>query len=183
MPRLAQPRLPSSTVSGVSTPGVVRHISPFSAALNALGLERTVARATDAPDAQAVLETFRISETFRWLRRWAVVAVIAIVTPLTVVDAWANDMPVFHHVAVPLAVAIIVPAWVVELSGVRWPRIALIAATVLPNVWLTLIGHNTTNYLWLPLLVAWVGFAAIDVTPARVPATDPVMECADPFQA
>jgi signal transduction histidine kinase len=143
----------------VSTPGVVRHISPFSAALNALGLERTVARATDAPDAQAVLETFRISETFRWLRRWAVVAVIAIVTPLTVVDAWANDMPVFHHVAVPLAVAIIVPAWVVELSGVRWPRIALIAATVLPNVWLTLIGHNTTNYLWLPLLVAWVGFA------------------------
>src|SRR5437588_11623831 len=68
-------------------------------------------------------------------------------------------MPAFHHVAVPIAVAIIVPAWVVELSGLRWPRLALVAATVLPNVWLTLIGHDSTNYLWLPLLVAWVAFA------------------------
>src|SRR5215472_2200103 len=102
--RLAQPRLSGSTVSGVSTPGAVRHMSPFAAALSALGFEQTPARAPDAPDAQAVLETFRSSETFRWLRRWAVVAVIAIVAPLTVVDAWANEMPDFHHVAVPLAV-------------------------------------------------------------------------------
>jgi hypothetical protein len=57
-------------------------------------------------------------------------------------------MPAFHHVAVPLAVAIIVPAWVLELSGLRWPRLALVAATVLPNVWLTLMGHDSTNYLW-----------------------------------
>jgi signal transduction histidine kinase len=48
-------------------------------------------------------------------------------------------------------------AWIVELSGVRWPRPALIAAVVLPNVWLTLIGHTSTNYLFLSLLVAWVG--------------------------
>jgi len=26
-------------------------------------------------------------------------------------------------------------------------------------VWLTLIGHDSTNYLWLPLLVVWVAFA------------------------
>jgi signal transduction histidine kinase len=93
------------------------------------------------------------------MRRWAVVAVVAIVTPLTVVQAYADNMPEFHHVAVPIAVAIIVPAWVIELSGVHWPKYGLIAATVLPNVWLTFIGHNTTNYLWLPMLVAWVGFA------------------------
>ena len=48
---------------------------------------------------------------------------------------------------------------VAELSGLRWPRIVLIGATVLPNVWLTVVGHNSTNYLWLPLLVAWVAFA------------------------
>jgi hypothetical protein len=128
----------------VSAPGAVRHISPFAAALSALGFEHAAALGT--VDAQAaVLATFRNSETFRWLRRWAVLAVIAIVTPLTIVDAWANEMPLFHRAAVPLAVAIIVPAWVIELSGVRWPRVALIAATVLPNVWLTLIGHNTTK--------------------------------------
>jgi signal transduction histidine kinase len=142
----------------VSTPGAVRHVAPLAAALSALGFERS--QTPGAAEAQAdVLASFRGSETFRWLRRWAVVSVVAIVAPLTVLDAFANEMPVFHHVAVPLAIAIIVPAWVIELSGVRWPRIALIAATVLPNVWLTLIGHNTANYLWLPLLVAWVGFA------------------------
>jgi signal transduction histidine kinase len=68
-------------------------------------------------------------------------------------------MPEFHRVAAPLALAVIVPAWVVELSGVRWPKLALIAATVLPNVWLTLIGHVSANYLWLLLLVGWVAFA------------------------
>jgi len=102
---------------------------------------------------------FAASETFQWLRRWAVVAVVAIVTPITVITAYADQMPAFHHLAVPIAVAIIVPAWVVELSGLRWPRLALVAATVLPNVWLTLIGHDSTNYLWLPLLVSWVAFA------------------------
>src|SRR5262249_38275364 len=67
-------------------------------------------------------------------------------------------MPEFHHVAVPIAAAVIVPAWVLELSGFRWPRLALIAATVLPNVWLTLVGHVGTNYFWLVLLLAWGGF-------------------------
>src|SRR5262252_2541064 len=130
-------REPRGTVSRVSTPGAVRHIAPFAAALSALGFERK--RAPGATDHQIdALASFRSSETFRWLRRWAVLSVIAIVTPLTVIDAFANEMLVFHHLAVPLAIAIIVPAWVIELSGVRWPRIALIAATVLPNVWLTL---------------------------------------------
>jgi signal transduction histidine kinase len=112
-----------------------------------------------AGNQDAALAEFAASDTFRWLRRWAVVAVVAIVAPLTVVQAFADNMPEFHHVAVPIATAIIVPAWIIELSGVHWSKYALIAATVLPNVWLTVIGHNTTNYLWLPMLVAWVGFA------------------------
>jgi signal transduction histidine kinase len=40
-----------------------------------------------------------------------------------------------------------------------WPRPALIAAIVLPNLWLTLIGHTEANYLFLSLLVGWVTFA------------------------
>ena len=126
--------------------------------LNAFGFEQAELPAVAGDHASAVA-MFAGSETFRWLRRWAVVAVVAIVTPITVAAAFASQMPEFHHVAVPIAVAIIVPAWVLELSGVGWPRSALIAATVLPNVWLTLIGHVSTNYLWLLLLVPWVTFA------------------------
>lgn len=131
---------------------------PVFAFLSALGFQNV--ESSDLPGEQAAVSAmFAASETFRWLRRWAVVAVVAIVTPITVVTAFADQMPALHHLAVPIAVAIIVPAWVVELSGLRWPRLTLVAATVLPNVWLTLIGHDSTNYLWLPLLVAWVAFA------------------------
>jgi len=98
-----------------------------------------------------------VSETFRWLRR-AVAVAVPILAVNTIFTAYADDMPVFHHVAVLPAVAVIVVAWMVELSGVRWPRLALIAAVVLPNVWLTLIGHDVDNYLFLGLLVAWIGF-------------------------
>jgi hypothetical protein len=34
------------------------------------------------------------------------------------------------------------------------PRLALIAAIIVPNLWLTIIGHTETNYLFLALLVA-----------------------------
>ena len=122
--------------------------------LSALGFEKV-----EAPGAAGAPAAFASSEIFRWLRRWTVVAVVAIVTPITVLAAYADQMPEFHHGAVPIAVAVIVPAWVLELSGVRWPKLALIAATVLPNVWLTLIGHISTNYLWLLFLVPWVAFA------------------------
>ena len=146
----------------MSAPGAARHVPPLGELLSTLGFARDeVPGAAGSP--AAVLTAFVGSETFRWLRRWAVVAMVGIVTPLTVITAYADEMPPFHHLAVPLAVAIIVPAWVLELSGVRWPRLALIAATVLPNVWLTLIGHDNTNYLWLPLLVAWVGFSGTRV--------------------
>jgi signal transduction histidine kinase len=48
--------------------------------------------------------------------------------------------------------------WALELGGLRWPRLALVATTVLPNVWLAVIGHSSANNLFLILLVAWVGF-------------------------
>lgn len=113
-----------------STPSAVRHGSPLIGVLSALGLTSSDAPAIAMANGHsAVLATLTGSETFRWLRRWAVVAVVAIITPLSVITAFANQMPDFHHVAVPIAVAIVVPAWVLELSGVRWPRFALIAAT------------------------------------------------------
>jgi signal transduction histidine kinase len=141
----------------VSAPGVTRYAAPLGAVLSALGLSK--ATKPGAVGERPIAATLASSETFRWLRRWAVVGVVAIVTPITVIAAYADEMPEFHHVAVPLAVAIIVPVWVLELLGVRLPRLILIAATVLPNVWLTLIGHTSTNYLWLPLLIAWAAFS------------------------
>src|SRR5207245_1486914 len=81
------------------------------------------------------------------------VGVLALVTVLT---AFAEEMPASHHQWVPVAAAVMVAAWAVELAGLRWPRLALVAAVVLPNAWLTLMGHFGANYLFLLLLVAWV---------------------------
>ena len=97
-----------------------------------------------------------LSETVRWLRPWMAV-VVALLVLATVLTAFAEDMPEFHHVAVPAAALVMAAAWAVELSGIRWPRLALILAIVLPNAWLTLIGHASVNLLFLILLVGWVG--------------------------
>ena len=95
-------------------------------------------------------------ETARWLRRW-VALTVGLLTLVTVLTAFAEDMPASHRLAVPPAAAVMLAAWMVELSGVRWPRFGLIAANVLPNLWLALIHHGFANYLFLLLLVAWVG--------------------------
>src|SRR4051794_1858073 len=81
------------------------------------------------------------------------VAVLALVTVAVTV---AEDMAFSHYQAVPVAAAVMAVAWAVELVGVPWPRLALVAAVVLPNAWLTLMGHFGANYLFLLLLVAWV---------------------------
>jgi signal transduction histidine kinase len=83
--------------------------------------------------------------------------VVALLVLATVLTAFAEDMPEFHHVAVPAAALVMAAAWAVELSAIRWPRLALILAIVLPNAWLTLIGHASVNLLFLILLVGWVG--------------------------
>jgi len=110
-----------------------------------------VSAATSAPVASGV----SASETARWLHRWmgAAVGVLALVT---VLSAFAEDMPVSHHQVVIVATGVMVAAWAVELFGVPWPRVALVLAVVLPNLWLTLIGHVGVNYLFLLLVVAWV---------------------------
>jgi signal transduction histidine kinase len=99
---------------------------------------------------------FAASEAARWLRPWMAV-VVAVLAAVTVFTAFAEDMPEFHHVAVPAATAVVLAAWAVELSGLRWPRLALILGVVLPNLWLTLIGHVSANNLFLILLLGWVG--------------------------
>src|SRR5207245_5205779 len=95
------------------------------------------------------------------------VGVLALVTVLT---AFAEEMPASHHQWVPVAAAVMVAAWAVELAGVRWPRLALVAAVVLPNAWLTLMGHFGANYLFLLLLVVWVGLIGSPVERAVAPA-------------
>jgi signal transduction histidine kinase len=99
---------------------------------------------------------FAVSDAARWLRPWMAV-VIAILAVVTVLTAFTEDMPELHHVAVPAATVVMVAAWAMELSGLRSPRLALILGVVLPNVWLTLIGHVSANNLFLILLLGWVG--------------------------
>jgi signal transduction histidine kinase len=76
----------------------------------------------------------------------------------SIFTAFADNMPVSHHLGALIAAPVFVAAWMIELSGVRWPRWALIAAVVIPNLWLTQIGHTETNLLFLPLLVGWVAY-------------------------
>jgi hypothetical protein len=76
----------------------------------------------------------------------------------SIFTAFADNMPADHHVAALIAAPVFVGAWIVELSGVRWPRLALILAIVVPNLWLTLVGHTETNLLFLPLTVGWVAY-------------------------
>jgi hypothetical protein len=96
---------------------------------------------------------FGNSETLRWVRRSVAVAV-PILALNTIFTAFADNMPLFHHTAALIAAPVFAAAWIIELSGVRWPRLLLIAAMVVPNLWLTLIGNTETNLLFLPLLVA-----------------------------
>ena len=122
------------------------------------GAPRKPPVAPEAREAGAFSET----EGFRWVRR-AVAIAVPLLGVVTISTAYADTMPVFHHTAAWIAVAVMTAGWVVELAGVPWPRIALIAAIVLPNAWLTLIGHDAFNYLYLWLLVTWVAFAGTRV--------------------
>lgn len=96
------------------------------------------------------------AERIPWLRPWGIVA-IGILALMVAVTPFVEEMASSHRVLVPVAAAVMFAAWVVEFSGVRWPRLALVAAIVLPNLWLTAIGHVSNNYLLLVPLVAWVG--------------------------
>jgi signal transduction histidine kinase len=77
---------------------------------------------------------------------------------LTIVTAFADEMPASHHFPAVMSAAVMAGAWALELGGLRWPRLALVAMTVLPNIWLAVIGHSSANNLFLILLVGWVGF-------------------------
>jgi signal transduction histidine kinase len=102
------------------------------------------------------LATFSAPEMARSLRGW-VVLVVVLLTAVTVLTAFADQMPESHHVAVPAAAAVMAGAWAVELAGLRWPRLALVLAMVLPNLVLALMNHKSANFLFLMLAVAWVG--------------------------
>jgi signal transduction histidine kinase len=92
----------------------------------------------------------------RWLRPWLAVVVV-LLTGVTVATAFTDQMAESHHIAVPVASAVMAGAWGLELSNVRAPRVLLILGIVAPNVWLTSIGHVSANELFLILMLAWVG--------------------------
>jgi signal transduction histidine kinase len=96
--------------------------------------------------------------------RRALAVAVPILALNSIFTAFADNMPASHHVAALIAVPIFAVVWIIELSGVRWPRGLLIATVVIANLWLTLIGHTETNLLFLPLMVGWVAYVG---TPAE----------------
>ena len=63
-------------------------------------------------------------------------------------------MPELHHVAVPMAAAVMIASWVVELANIGWPRLLPILGIVVPNMWLTWLGRVSANELFLILILA-----------------------------
>lgn len=110
-----------------------------------------------APTSVPTAPALAAPEIARSLRRWMGPAVV-VTTLLTIVTTFTDEMPTSHHLPAILAAAIMAGSWALELGGLRAPRLALIAMTVLPNIWLAVIGHSSANNLFLILLVAWVGF-------------------------
>ena len=98
------------------------------------------------------------SDTLRWLRPYPAV-VVAGLTLVAAVTPFGEDMPAFHRVAAPVAAVVMLATWATELAGLGWPRLVLILGVVLPEVWLTLIGHVSANNLFLFLMLARVGVA------------------------
>ncbi|MBV9325116.1 MAG: GAF domain-containing protein [Chloroflexi bacterium] len=95
--------------------------------------------------------------------RRALAVAVPILALNSIFTAFADNMPASHHVAALIAVPIFAAVWIIELSGVRWPRGLLIATVVIANLWLTVIGHTETNLLFLPLMVGWVAFVGTPV--------------------
>lgn len=92
----------------------------------------------------------------RSLRPWLAVAVV-VLAALTVVTAFTDVMPEHHHIAAPVAAVVMAAVWALELANIGWPRVLLILGVVLPNVWLTSMGHVSANDLFLILMLAWIG--------------------------
>ncbi len=56
-------------------------------------------------------------------------------------------------------IAVVVVAWLIEMRGVPWPRMAFVAAIVLPSAWFVYTGRNTAAPFLLILLVGWAAYA------------------------
>ena len=54
-----------------------------------------------------------------WLRPWVLLAV-GIVTVATVVTPFLEDMEPSHRLVVPAAAAVMLAAWVIDLSSAGW---------------------------------------------------------------
>jgi signal transduction histidine kinase len=118
-------------------------------------------RATDSPRERDAVPALPPS-SLPWLRP-AMAAIVLALGLLTVVamiaDHRSSPMPHSHLVAVPIAVAILVAMWLVDIAGSplpRLPRLVFAAVVAAPNLWLVVIGHAGLNLHFLLLLAAWV---------------------------
>ena len=118
-------------------------------------------RATDSPHVQDAVPAVPAS-SLPWLRP-AMAAIVLALGLLTVgamiADHRSSPMPSSHLVAVPIAVAILVAVWLVDIAGSplpRLPRLLFAAVVAAPNLWLVVVGHTGLNLHFLLLLAAWV---------------------------
>ena len=118
-------------------------------------------RATDNPRERDTAPT-ALPSALPWLRpaMAAIVLALGLLTVVAmVVDHRSTPMPGSHLVAVPIAVAILVAVWLVDIAGSplpRLPRLVFAAAVAAPNLWLAVVGHNGPHLHFLLLLAAWV---------------------------
>jgi signal transduction histidine kinase len=102
-----------------------------------------------------------LPEPVPWIRPAAVAAVLflALANLLTLVVAFVTQsMPPLHFIAGPLGIGAITIILFLELAGIRGSLLVFCALVTIPNLILAAIGHDSINYLYLSLTVAWVTY-------------------------
>jgi signal transduction histidine kinase len=121
------------------------------------------ARAATSPDevVQPTASETATPEPLPWLKPAVIAAIlfVALVNLLSLGLAFATQaMPPSHYIAGPIAIGVITLIWFAELSGLRGSLLVFAAVATVPNLFLALIGHDSINYLYLSLTVAWVAY-------------------------
>jgi signal transduction histidine kinase len=102
-----------------------------------------------------------VPEPLPWLKPAVIAAILflALVNLLSLGLAFVTQsMPPSHYIAGPIAIGVITLIWFAELSGLRGSLLVFAAMVTVPNLYLAVIGHDSINYLYLSLTVAWVTY-------------------------
>jgi signal transduction histidine kinase len=104
-------------------------------------------------------------EPLPWLKPAVAAAVLflALANLLSLALAFVTQsMPPSHYIAGPIGIGAITIIWFAELGGLRGSLLVFAAMVTIPNLFLAAIGHNSVNFLYLSLTVAWVTYHGSD---------------------